>query len=60
MDATLKALEDRVSALEAIYEDAVLNADANKYLFGVKTTLALAQAVPATTGKQTITLVIGS
>ena len=60
MDATLKALEDRVSALEAIYEDAVLNADANKYLFGVKTTLAQAQAVPATTGKQTITLVIGS
>lgn len=60
MDATLKALEDRVSALETIYEDAVLNADANKYLFGVKTTLAQAQAVPATTGKQTITLVIGS
>ena len=60
MDATLKDLEDRVSALEAIYADAVLSADANSYLFGVKTTLAQAQAVPATTGKQTITLVIGS
>lgn len=60
MDATLKDLEDRVSALEAIYADAVLSADANSYLFGVKTTLAQAQDVPATTGKQTITLVIGS
>lgn len=60
MDATLKELEDRVTALENILEDAVLSADTNKYLFGVKTTLAQAQAVPATSGKQTITLVIGS
>lgn len=59
MDATLKEIEERISALEEILDDSVLNADSNHYLFGVKATLAEAQAVPATTGKQTITLVIG-
>lgn len=60
MDASIATIEARISALEDIYEDAVLSADSNEYLFGVKTTLAQAQAVPATAGKQTITLVIGS
>lgn len=59
MDATLTGLEERVEELEEVLEDAVLNSDGNKYLFGVKDTLAQAQAVPATSGKQTITLVIG-
>lgn len=59
MDATIADLEGRSSNLETIYANAVLSANANSYLFGVKTTLAQAQAVPATTGKQTITLVIG-
>lgn len=59
LDATVKDLEDRISVLEKIYDDVVLNADSSHYLFGVKNTLAEANAVPATTGKQTITLVIG-
>lgn len=59
MDATVADLEQRVVTLENIYNDAVRNADDDHYLFGVKDTLVQAQAVPATTGKTTITLVIG-
>lgn len=60
LDITITELENRVTALEAIYADAVLSADSTEYLFGVKDTYAEAQAVAATTGKTTITLVIGS
>lgn len=60
MDAVVYDLEQRISAIEDIYDDAVLNGDNNHYLFGVKDTLAQAQEVPATTGKVTVTLVVGS
>lgn len=59
LDAEVVDLERRLIAVENIYADAVRNADNNQYLFGVKDTLAEAEAVPATTGKTTVTLVIG-
>lgn len=59
MDAEVVDIERRLVEVENIYADAVKNADENQYLFGVKDTLAQAQAVPATTGKTTVTLVIG-
>lgn len=60
MDAVVYDLEQRIAAMEDVYDDAVRNGDNNHYLLGVKDTLAQAQAVPATTGKVTVTLVVGS
>ena len=60
MDISVTELENRVTALETIYGDAVLSYDSTNYLFGVADTYAQAQAVPSTAGKTTITLVMGA
>lgn len=59
LDIKITDLEARVDALEDIYSQAVLSSSSTKYLLGVKDTYAQAQAVAATPGKTTITLVIG-
>jgi hypothetical protein len=60
LDFNLTGLEDRVAALEEVYQTAVLSYDTTEYLFGVKATLVEAQAVTPTPGKTTVTLVIGA
>ena len=59
LDFNLTGLERRVTALEDTYKRAVISYDTTEYLFGVVPTLAAAQAVPSTTGKTTVMLIIG-
>jgi hypothetical protein len=61
LDASLTDLENRVEALEAIYAKAVQSvAQTNEeYLITTRATLADALAVPATTGKITLTFITG-
>ena len=60
MDLDIMSVEQRVAALEAIYNKAVMSVDSTEYLLGTASTYAAAAATPATSGKTTIVLVIGS
>lgn len=61
MDANLTALEQRIEAVEQIYERAVLSqtSDTSRYLITTRANYTQAMAVPATSGKVTLTFITG-
>ena len=59
LDFNLTGLEKRVTALEEIYQTAVLSYDTTEYLLNVVPSLSAAQSVTPIEGKTTITLIIG-
>ena len=60
LDFNFTGLERRVTALEDIYQSAVLSYDDTEYLLAVVPSLSAAQALPPVAGKTTIKLIIGA
>lgn len=61
MDANLTELERRVEAVEEKYRHTVISqtSDTNSYMMTTRATVALANAVPATTGRTTLIFITG-